>query len=66
MGYGTKVYSDILYNVRLYALQSDIRLSPIPLIMNIGLSAHLWLEYLRFLIYSQWWAKLQLLRYKVT
>jgi hypothetical protein len=58
IGYGTKVYSDIQHNVRLYALQSDIgrsdiRLSPIPLITDIGLSAHLWLEYLRFLIYSE-------------
>jgi hypothetical protein len=39
-------YSDIRYNVGLCALQSDIRhsdirLSPISLIMDIGLSAHL-------------------------
>jgi hypothetical protein len=45
--YGTKVYSDIRYNFGLCALQSDIgrsdiRLSPISLIMDIGLSAHLW------------------------
>jgi hypothetical protein len=41
-----KVYSDIRYNVGLRALQSDIgrsniRLSPISLITDIGLSAHL-------------------------
>jgi hypothetical protein len=46
VGYRTKVYSDIRYNVELCALQSDIgrsdiRLSPISLIMDIGLSAHL-------------------------
>ncbi len=46
IGYGTKVYSDIRFNVGLYALQSDIgcsdiRLSPISLITDIGLSAHL-------------------------
>jgi hypothetical protein len=46
VGYRTKVYSDIRYNVGLCALQSDIgrsdiRLSPISLIMDIGLSAHL-------------------------
>ncbi len=46
MGYWTKVYSDIHYNVGLCALQSDIRrfdvrLSPISLITDIGLSAHL-------------------------
>jgi hypothetical protein len=45
--YRTKVYSDIRYNVGLCALQSDIgrsdiRLSPISLITDIGLSAHLW------------------------
>ncbi len=44
--YQTKVYSDIRYNVGLCALQSDIghsdiRLSPISLIKDIGLSAHL-------------------------
>jgi hypothetical protein len=49
IGYQTKVYSDIRYNVGLCALQSDIgrsyiRLSPISLIMDIGLSAHLWLR----------------------
>ncbi len=47
IGYYTKVYSDIRYNVGLCALQSDIgrshiRLSPISLITDIGLSAHLW------------------------
>jgi hypothetical protein len=47
IGYRTKVYSDIRYNVGLCALQSDIgrsdiRLSPISLITDIGLSAHLW------------------------
>jgi hypothetical protein len=46
IGYWTKVYSDIRYNVRLGALQVDIgrskiRLSPISLITDIGLSAHL-------------------------
>jgi hypothetical protein len=45
--YGTNVYSDIRYNIGLSALQSDIgssdiRLSPISLIMDIRLSAHLW------------------------
>jgi hypothetical protein len=45
-GYLTKVYSDIQHNVGLCALQSDIggsdiRLSPISLITDIGLSAHL-------------------------
>jgi hypothetical protein len=47
VGYRTKVYSDIRYNVGLCALQSDIgcsdiRLSPISLITDIGLSDHLW------------------------
>jgi hypothetical protein len=46
IGYPTKVHSDIRYNVGLKALQSDIgrsdiRLSPISLITDIGLSAHL-------------------------
>ncbi len=51
IGYQTKVYSDIRYNVRLCVLQSDIgqsdigqsdiRLSPISLITDIRLSAHL-------------------------
>jgi hypothetical protein len=46
IGYRIKVYSDIRYNVGLYAFQSDIgrsdiRLSPISLITDIGLSAHL-------------------------
>ncbi len=46
IGYRTKVYSDIRYNVGLWALQSDIgrsdiRLSPILLITDIGPSAHL-------------------------
>ncbi len=44
--YQTKVYTDIPHNVGLCALQSDIgrsdiRLSPISLITDIGLSAHL-------------------------
>jgi hypothetical protein len=48
IGYRTKVYSDIRYNVGLCDLQSDIgrsdiRLSLISLITDIGLSAHLWL-----------------------
>jgi hypothetical protein len=47
IGYRRKDYSDIRYNVGLCALQSDIgrsdiRLSPISLITDIGLSAHLW------------------------
>jgi hypothetical protein len=46
IGYRTKVNSDIRYNVGLCALQSDIgrsyiRLSPISLITDIGLSGHL-------------------------
>jgi hypothetical protein len=46
IGYRRKDYSDIRYNVGLCALQSDIgrsdiRLSPISLITDIGLSAHL-------------------------
>ncbi len=46
IGYQTKVYSDIRYDVRLCALQSDIghsdiRLSSISLITDIGMSAHL-------------------------
>jgi hypothetical protein len=46
IGYRTKVYSDIRHNVGLCALQSDIersdiRLSPISLITDIGVSAHL-------------------------
>jgi hypothetical protein len=45
-GYETTVYSDIQYNVGLCALQSDIgrsdiKLSLILLITDIGLSAHL-------------------------
>ncbi len=49
IGYRTKVYSDIQYIVGLCALQSDIgrsdiRLSPISLITDIGLSAYLWQE----------------------
>jgi hypothetical protein len=49
IGYRTKLYSDIRYNVGLRALQSDIgrsdiRLSPISLITDIGLSAHLWIS----------------------
>jgi hypothetical protein len=46
VGYRIKVYSDIRYNVVLRSLQSDIgssdiKLSPISLITDIGLSAHL-------------------------
>jgi hypothetical protein len=46
IGYRSKDYSDIRHNVGLCALQSDIgrsdiRLSPISLITDIGLSAHL-------------------------
>jgi hypothetical protein len=46
VGYRIKVYSDIRYNVGLRSLQSDIRssdikLSPISLITDIGVSAHL-------------------------
>jgi hypothetical protein len=46
IGYRIKVYSDIRYNVRLRSLQydfgsSEIKLSPISLITDIGLSAHL-------------------------
>jgi hypothetical protein len=45
----TKFYSDIRYIVGLGTLQSnigrsDIRLSSISMIMDIGLSAHLWKE----------------------
>ncbi len=58
----TKVYSYIRYNVGLCTLQSDIgrsdiRLRPISLITDIGLSAHLWwrctkqLAYLRFKLF---------------
>jgi hypothetical protein len=47
IGYQIKVYSDIRYNVGLCSLQSDIgssdiKLSPISLITDIGVSAHLW------------------------
>jgi hypothetical protein len=42
IGYQIKVYSDIQYNVGLGSLQSDIKLSPISLITDIGVSAHLW------------------------
>ncbi len=47
MGYPTKVYSNVWHNVGLCTLQSDIlrsdiRLSPISLITDIGLSSHLW------------------------
>ncbi len=46
VGYWIKVYSDIRYNVGLCSLQpdigsSDIKLSQIPLITDIGVSAHL-------------------------
>jgi hypothetical protein len=49
IGCRRKDYSDIRYYVGLCALQSDIgrsdiRLSPISLITDIGLSAHLWLH----------------------
>jgi hypothetical protein len=49
IGYLTKVYSDMRHNVGLCALQSDIgrsdiRLSPISLITDIGLSAQLWMS----------------------
>ncbi len=45
--YRIKVYSDIRYNDGLRSLQfdigsSDIKLSPILLITDIGLSVHLW------------------------
>ncbi len=39
VGYRTKLYSDIWYNVDIG--RSDIRLSPISMITDIGLSAHL-------------------------
>ncbi len=47
-GYRIRVYSDIRYNVGLCSLQSyigssDIKLSPISLITDIRVSAHLWL-----------------------
>jgi hypothetical protein len=47
IGYRIKVYSDFRYNVGLRSLQSDIgssdiKLSPISLITDIGVSAHLW------------------------
>jgi hypothetical protein len=42
IGYRIKVYSNIRYNVWLRSLQSDIKLSPISLITDIGVSAHLW------------------------
>ncbi len=46
IGYRIKVYSDIRYNVGLRSLQSDIgssdiKISPISLITDIGVSAHL-------------------------
>ncbi len=46
-GYQIKLYSDIRYNVWLRSLQSDIgssdiKFSPISLITDIGVSAHLW------------------------
>jgi hypothetical protein len=49
IGYWIQVYSNLRYNVGLRSLQSDIRssdiqLSPISLITDIGLSAHLWLS----------------------
>ncbi len=50
IGYRIKVYSDIRYNVGLCSLQSDIgssdiKLSPISLITDIGVSAHLCKSY---------------------
>jgi hypothetical protein len=47
VGYRIKVYSDIRYNVGFRSPQSDIgssdiKLSPISLITDIGVSAHLW------------------------
>jgi hypothetical protein len=49
IGYQIKVYSDIRYNVGLCSLQSnigssDIKLSPILLITDIGVRAHLWVS----------------------
>ncbi len=45
IGYRIKLYSDIGYNIGLRSQSdigsSDIRLSPISLITDIGLSAHL-------------------------
>ncbi len=51
VGYRIKVYSDIRYNVGLRSLpsdigSSDIKLSPISLITDIGVSAHLWQSYI--------------------
>jgi hypothetical protein len=48
VGYWIKLYSDIRYNVGLRFIQSDIgssdkKLSPISLITDIGVSAHLWI-----------------------
>jgi hypothetical protein len=56
IGYRIKVYSDIRYNVGLRSLQSniessDIMLSPISLIKDIGVSAHLWSK----VISSDWY-----------
>ncbi len=43
IGYRTKVFSDIRYIVLQSDIgRSDIRLIPISLITDIGLSAHLW------------------------
>jgi hypothetical protein len=58
IGYRIKVCSDIRYNVGLRSLQfeigsSDIKLSPISLIMDIGVSAHLWLLY-KYSYLSDW------------
>jgi hypothetical protein len=53
VGNQIKVYYDIQYNVWLPSLQSDIRssdikLSPISLITDIGVSAHLWLKGIQY------------------
>ncbi len=57
IGYRIKVYSNIRYNVGLRSLQSDIgssdiKLSPISLVTDIGVSAHLWY----FLLLSSTWS----------
>jgi hypothetical protein len=48
IGYRMKVYSDIQHNAGLHSFQPDVRscdikLSPILLITDIGVSAHLWI-----------------------
>jgi hypothetical protein len=57
IGYRIKVYSNIRYNVGLCSLQSDIgssdiKLSPIWLVTDIGVSAHPWY----FLLLSSTWS----------